>query len=110
MATFDDLSSELVHEIANYLAPTCCEDSKHDILAFRSVDSRNWIVGNQHAFWYMTMNILSTSGKTKLGVFGSVARPDRSGCDVRNLIQQVRVMARPQIIRVSRVDTDEAYY
>jgi hypothetical protein len=110
MATFDDLPVELVHEIANYLAPTCCEDSKHDILAFRSVDSRSWIVGNQYAFRYMTMNIRSTSGKTKLGAFGSIARPDRSGCDVRNVIEHVRVMARPQIIRVSRIDTDKAYY
>jgi hypothetical protein len=110
MMTFDDLPSELVHEIANYLAPTCCEDSKHDILSFRSVDSRNWIVGNQHACRFMTMNILSTSGKTKLGAFGSIARPDRSGCDVRNLTQHVRVMARPQIMRVTRADTDKSYY
>ena len=97
MASFDDLPTELVHNVAYHLAPTCCRDSKQDILAFRAVERRTWLVANKLAFKYMTLYVQDPARCTKLGTFGQKAKLDLLGCDIRSLVQEVWFLMPPEI-------------
>lgn len=104
MATFNDLPAELIHLIAKRLAPTCCEDSKSDILNFRSIERRTWLISNQHAFHYMTLYFRNPLHESRLGKLGRLAQPDSNGCDIRRLVREVSVIA---AVEVSLESTDE---
>jgi len=92
MAVFDDLPAELVHRVTIYLTPTCCEDSKLNILAFRSVQRRTWRIANQYAFKYMTLYSHSPKDESRLGSLARLAQPDSNGSNIRDLVREVGVV------------------
>lgn len=111
MSTFNALPAELVHEIAKCLAPTCCEDSKCDILTFRSIERRTWLIGNQHAFKYMTLYSQNPINESRLGMFARLSEPASDGCNIQDLVREVRVIMGPEICTEWSSDTlPESYY
>jgi len=97
MAQFKDLPPELVHEVTKHLAPRRCEDLKHDILSFRAVERRTWLIANQHAFKYMTFYPSDPNDESSLGLFARLSKPDSGGCNIRDMVQEVYVVAARQL-------------
>lgn len=93
MAQFKDLPAEIMHEIAKCIAPTRCEDLKHDILSFRAVERRTWLIANQHAFKYMTLCVRNPKEESKLGLFARLSKPDSNGCNIIDMVREVGVVA-----------------
>ncbi|KAH4977924.1 hypothetical protein HBI76_216540 [Parastagonospora nodorum] len=106
MAQFKDLPAEILHEIAKCIAPTCCEDLKHDILSFRAVERRTWLIANQHAFKYMTLCVRNPKEESKLGLFARLSKPDLNGCNIIDMVREVCVVAPSKLIPVPHITID----
>ena len=108
MATFADLPNELLHFVAQHLAPTGCEDSKEGILAFRLLNRRTYLIANRYAFKYMTLYVRDIFERTHLGSFGLYAQEDSTGFDVRHSVKQIRFALHRELIRPDSTKYDLA--